>query len=56
MQAAEHFAAIFWAQPRKVGEWMNREDGKLRFKIADGVKWYLVVSMGPSGWEVVDAD
>ena len=53
-QAAEHFAATSFEEPRKVGCYLINPP---RFQLLDGRKWYRI-DMLPNyaGWEIRDDD
>lgn len=50
--AAVEFAATNWPARRFIGEYLML-DGRLRFRLIDGVKWYVVVPI-PGGWQITE--
>ena len=57
--AAEKFAATYFGEPRKIGDWKpsTRHDTKTvaLFRLANGIKTYAVtVTPDHDGWEISD--
>lgn len=47
IDAAEQFAAKFWANPRTIEEWRNA-----CFRLVDGTRWYMP-RLTDAGFEIV---
>jgi len=51
--AAKHYAATAWEEPRKVGTVVAAPDAALKFQLVGGNRWYAVRCLPDyDGWQI----